>query len=292
MRYDKPHLSIKEQVNLLLARGMHGDPAFISLSLQQANYHRLAAYWYPYRTENHRFKDGTTFEPIWQLYLFDRRLRLLILDAIERIEVGLRTAFAHHHSLMFGPFGYAQNRASLPKMNLDEHVQFLEKLQRQVKHQSRDPFIGHFISKYGDCHRELPIWAAVELMDFGQMMRLYQASPRQIKRSIAEPLGIPTEVLGSWIVSLLSTRNLCAHHARIWNRVLGVRPKELPAERYPEWHQPNKVDMSRIYGTLLICEHLVGRIAPKSAWSSRLKSLLNLFPEVPRTAMGFPPSQG
>lgn len=288
MRYEKPHLSIEQQVDLLRARGMVGDPDFMAGCLRQANYHRLAAYWHPYRDLDHRFKAGTRFEHIWRLYVFDRRLRLLILDALERFEVGLRTAFALHHSRLYGPFGYAEQPESLPKMGEGEHRLFLQKLRRQLINQSKDPYFAHFLDKYGDEHELPPIWSAVELMDFGQMMRLYQTSPRQVKKGMAEPLGIPTEVLGSWIVSLLATRNLCAHHARVWNRVLGVRPKELPAERFPEWHTPRKVDMSRIHGTLSICAHLIRKLAPHSAWENRLKELLEAFPDIPRTWMGFP----
>lgn len=288
MRYEKPHLPIEQQVELLCQRGMGGDRDLMAGYLRQANYHRLAAYWHPYRDSGHRFKAGTNFEHIWRLYVFDRRLRLLILDALERFEVGLRTAFALHHSRLYGPFGYAEQPESLPKMGPREHEAFMQKLRRHLHSHSKDPYFAHFLDKYGDEHALPPIWSAVELMDFGQIMRLYQTSPRQVKRSIAEPLGIPTEVLGSWIVSLLATRNLCAHHARVWNRVLGVRPKELPAERFPEWHTPRKVDMSRIYGTLRICAHLIRKVAPQSAWEDRLKELLEAFPDIPMTWMGFP----
>ena len=288
MKYTKPHLTIEQQVELLRSRGMQGDPDFMASCLQQANYHRLAAYWHPFRESDHSFRPGTRFEFIWRLYVFDRRLRLLILDAVERFEVGLRTAFALRHSRAYGPFGYADERDSLPKMPREEHEAFLLKLRRQLDNQSKDPFFAHFLEKYGDAHVLLPIWAAVELMDFGQVMRLYQASPRQIKKSIAEPIGIPTEVLGSWIVSLLATRNLCAHHARVWNRVLGVKPKELPADRYPEWHSPHKVDMTRVFGTLRICAHITRKLAQRSAWESRLEALLKEFPEIPRSWMGFP----
>lgn len=288
MRYTKPHLSVDEQVQLLQERGMTGDPKFIARKLRAANYHRLAAYWHPYRQPDHSFRPGTSFEHVWRLYTFDRRLRLLVLDAIERFEVSLRTQFAYHHSSLFGPFGYAENASSLPKMTPREHADFLEKVAKQLERQMRDPYFSHFVEKYGDTHQVPPLWAAVELMEFGQLMNCYQCSPSAVKSTLADNYGVPSKVLGSWIVSLLSTRNICAHHGRLWNRVLGVRPMELPADRYPDWHTPQKTDMSRVFGTLRGCHLLLGKIAPESGWAQRVNDLLQAYPDIPRGQMGFP----
>ncbi len=288
MRYTKPHLSVEDQVQLLLERGMSGSPELITRKLKAANYHRLAAYWHPYRLPDHSFRPGTSFEHIWRLYTFDRRLRLLVLDAIERFEVSLRTQFAYHHSILFGPFGYADRFDSLPKMSSDERAKFLEKVSKQLDQQKRDPYFSHFIERYGDTHKVPPLWAAVELMEFGQLMNCYQCAPSAVKRTLAENYGIPSKVMGSWIVSLLSTRNICAHHGRLWNRILGVRPKELPLDRYPDWHSPEKTDMSRIFGTLRACYILLRRIAPESGWAQRLNDLLYAYPDIPREQMGFP----
>lgn len=289
MRYDKPHLTVEKQVELLRERGMGGSPDFIAQKLRVANYHRLAAYWHPYRLADHSFKPGTDFGLIWRLYVFDRRLRLLVLDAIERFEVSLRTQFAYHHTLRFGPFAYAEQAESLPKMTPDEHEKLRRKIAKQLEQQKHDPYFAHFMQKYGDAHEVPPLWAAVELMEFGQLMHCYQCAPSAIKRVIADSYGVPSKVLGSWVVSLLATRNICAHHGRLWNRVLGVRPKELPKERFPEWHEPHVVDMSRIYGTLEICRLLIRKTAPGSSWEKRLRDLIVEFPEVPLEWMGFPP---
>ena len=98
MRYDKSHLSIDDQVARLTSRGMQGDPLVMAERLSVANYHRLTAYWHPFRLSDHSFVPGTDFETVWRRYVFDRQLRLLVLDAIERFEVALRTQFSFHHS--------------------------------------------------------------------------------------------------------------------------------------------------------------------------------------------------
>lgn len=72
--------------------------------LAMANYYRLSGYWYPFRAVENTFRPGTAFEQIWRRYTFDRHLRLLVMDALERIEITLRTQFAYHHAHSHGPF--------------------------------------------------------------------------------------------------------------------------------------------------------------------------------------------
>ena len=290
MRYDKPHLSLEEQVALLRARGMLGDPARMRAKLRFSNYHRLAAYWHTFREFDDTFRPSTTFDDIWRVYVFDRRLRLVVLDAIERLEVALRTQIALHHSREFGPFGYAEQPESLPGMSESARAQLHSKVrdafQRACDH--GDPYFRHFSTKYGDLHEHPPIWAAVELLEFGPLIGLYKSLPVALRREVSGSMGLPRAILASWLESLRATRNICAHHGRLWNRVLGLRPKEPPADRFAEWHLPEMVDMSRVYGTLRICDHIIRHAAQGSSWRRRLDDLLAEFPEVDRRAMGFP----
>ena len=84
---------------LLQARGMAiADPSEALFYLQHLNYYRLGAYWLPFEADHstHQFRPGTRFDDVLNLYMFDRELRLLVLDAIERSEVSLRGQWAFH----------------------------------------------------------------------------------------------------------------------------------------------------------------------------------------------------
>lgn len=62
--------------------------------LSSASYYRLSAYWYPARRTNERvdaFIEGTTFVDAVALYEADRKLRTLIHDGMEPIEITMRT---------------------------------------------------------------------------------------------------------------------------------------------------------------------------------------------------------
>lgn len=94
MQYNKPPLTFDQQVNQLISREMNVlDRQKAALQLSHINYFRLAAYWLPFERSDsaHRFEKGTDFDVVLNDYVFDRELRLHLLNAIERIEVSFRT---------------------------------------------------------------------------------------------------------------------------------------------------------------------------------------------------------
>lgn len=105
----------------------------------------------------------------------------------------------------------------------------------------------HFKGEYGDEHGLPPYWILVNIMDFGMMLTLFRAAPEEVKKGIAEEIGAPVEVLDSWLLTLNTTRNICAHHDRLWNRRLGNRTKIPRKPRYPEWHTPYEVNNSTTF---------------------------------------------
>jgi abortive infection bacteriophage resistance protein len=103
MRYSKPPLSYKQQAELLLSRGLIADKNELINRLENVNYYRLSAYLYPFRNSDDTFKQETTLAEVWRRYTFDRQLRLSVMDAIERIEVAMRTKVTNAFVLRYGP---------------------------------------------------------------------------------------------------------------------------------------------------------------------------------------------
>ena len=122
VNFTKPFLTYDQQADQLIARGLHGNKATIVGHLQSVSYYRLSGYWYPLREPDPAvsgkrlddFSPGASIETVWNRYVFDRRLRLLVMDALERIEVDARTRLAYLHSQAHSPFGYADDQNSLP----------------------------------------------------------------------------------------------------------------------------------------------------------------------------------
>ncbi len=286
MRYTKPPLTFSEQADQLLARRLQADKDILISRLQAVSYYRLSGYWYPFRDGDKALQPGTTLDTIWKRYTFDRRLRMLVMDGIERVEVAVRTDVVYHFSHIHGPFGY-QDLGNLPRLTESQHREFLERIDRETR-RSKETFVKHFKAKYGDSHSHLPLWMAAEIMTFGGLLTLFRGLDASLKKNIARQYGLTDEILYSWLRSLNGVRNICAHHGRLWNRELGYKPKIPRQRKHPQWHTPVVVQNHRVFAILTILKYLLNQIAPQSNWIGRLYDLLAEYPEIPLVPMGFP----
>jgi abortive infection bacteriophage resistance protein len=308
MAYSKPYLTIAQQLALIQQRGMIiSDPQRAALVLQKIGYYRLSGYWYPFRDtklQNGITVVGNTFRPdtelstIIDLYIFDKKLRLLFLDAFERIEIalrvqisltlGLRGPLAHRDpALLHGNF----SRRTDPKTGRVEHQEWLRRTDEKFK-DSREDFAKHFRAKYVGDHP--PIWIACETWDFGAMSYLFNGLANIDQKAIAAEYGLTFDVLTSWIRAINVARNVCAHHSRLWNRPNPSQPKWPSAAAMPNLThiaQDTKA-LTRTYGTAALTKCLLNHTSPDTEWSNRLKALCNTFPAATNISLsgaGFPP---
>lgn len=281
--YPKPPITFAQQVELLRSRGMLvEDQAEAEFYLQHLNYYRLGAYWLPFESDHstHQFRPGTDFREVLNLYKFDRELRLLVLDALERIEVSVRTQWAYQLAHRHGP--HAHMDASLA-FHPDKWSSNRESLEKEVG-RSDETFIQHLTNTYSEALP--PVWAVCEVMSLGLLSRWYaNLKPMPTRSAIASVYGLDQGVLQSWLHHLTLVRNVCAHHSRLWNREFSVTPKlpHKPAILAPQFAQGSR----KLYNSLLILLHCMDQIAPRHQWRKRLLGLLEEY-TVPVTAMGFP----
>lgn len=286
MKYLKPPLSFEAQAELLLSRGLQSDKDVLISRLHAVNYYRLSAYLYPFRQPSGDvFKENTTLDLVWCHYTFDRQLRILVMDAIERVEVAVRTQLVYHFAQAHGAFGY-QDKNFFPKLPPDRYQRWLGEMKDEIG-RSRETFINHFQGKYGDCHDMPPLWMLCEVMSFGRMLTLFNGVDDHLRRLIAREYGTEDRILQSWLGALNVIRNICAHHGRLWNRELGFKPMIPKRQKHPQWHDPFEVPNNRIFGILTILKYLLARVAPTSQWDCRFRDLLGRYPEIPIKAMGF-----
>ncbi len=263
------------------------DEAFTARILTTVGYYRLSAYLYPFRNKNGSddFEPNTSMDKVWRYYRFDRRLRFLLIDAMERIEVALKAMIVSRFTLAYGAFGYTDTANFASHLKIQRHEEMLNVIRTEME-RSKEEFVSHFKSKY-DASEGLPLWMAMEIMTFGNMLTFFRLMKKQDKQAIANHFGIPEQVLETWLVSLNYIRNICAHHGRVWNRVLPVRPA-LP-KKLQEWNDPRfPVNPTRIYSILTIARFLLRVIVPQSHWVLRLKAHLDEFQDIPRLSMGIP----
>ncbi|MBT9100491.1 Abi family protein [Methylovulum psychrotolerans] len=311
MIYDKPWKSYQDQLDQLTRRGlMVTDEARALHHLERIGYYRLSGYWFPFRersgfycplptTDGKKFKRGKTdrmvldefitgasFQNAVDLYVFDKRLRLLVLDALERIEVGLRVDISHtlgqkcpfaylKPEFLFEGFSYKLDE----KTSLTGHHQWVAKNAGLIN-RSKEEFITHNKAKYG---LPLPIWVVCEIWDFGTLSSLFAGMAEADQDSIARKYGLSNgRVFASWLRSLNYLRNVCAHHSRLWNRNIAVRPQftyPSPVFNGEPFLSASHLNQ-RVFLLLCISKHLLNIINPSSTWGQRLKELLLGFPDL------------
>lgn len=293
MKYTKRPLDFSQQADLLLSRGLgEVSKAELVLFLQTVNYYRLSGYFYSFKmtdqiTGEEKFKPGTSFKIIKQQYEFDRQLRLLLMDAIERIEVAVfRTQLVEVYASIYGPFGYMDYKNYNPRFHHTDFQRLMYEIEQDERN-SREEFIIRYRTKYY-LEKYLPFWMAVEVMSFGQLFTLYRNSDRNLKRQISSLYGVYSPVFDSWLHSLNYIRNACAHHVRLWNRPLPIAPL-LPDKKHdPKWYVPAVIPNNGIFSVITICQYLIQKIGLENYWKNNLINLLSKNPEIPLRVMGFP----
>jgi len=291
--YNKPALSIDEQIDLLIRRGMAvPDRDRARQYLSYISYYRLSIYARALQVDDsadHRYRPGSRFDDMLNLYTFDRELRLLVLDAIERIEVAIRAAIGYEFSIAAGPNWYADASLFRESGRFTHAAEILriEKICRQ----SQEEFMKHHRENYLALP---PSWKMVEAMTVGEMERIFlnmDAGNQLVKDAryrIARKFGIPVALFRSWFKPVCLLRNTCAHHGRLWNRKLIYRP-ELPHNPRIAWVAHNVGDRQKLYTYLCMVQCLMLKINPRSNWKARLLALMAKHADVPQEQMGFPP---
>jgi abortive infection bacteriophage resistance protein len=290
MKFTKPPLSIDEQIDLLVRRGMAvPDRSRAERYLRHINYYRLRIYWIPFEKpsegNDHLFNDGVTFDDVLYLYVFDRKLRLLILEAVERFEISFRSRIVNHLATTYGSDAYHMREVF---RHPPKYSECLAKLEKSLV-DSRETFIAHYRETYSEPSFP-PIWSAFEILTFGELALWFEhIGSRQDRKKIAEAYALDEKVLNSFAHHLSHVRNICAHHGRLWNKHLTIVMKQ-PSHPSTLSESMNMDDDARakIYNTLTVLAHLMRIISPSTTWPDRIAALIKGFERVNLHDMGFP----
>lgn len=299
--YGKPWRSVEDQVSLLTSRGMAvGSVEDATRWLSVVGYYRLSGYWYPYRIWQKdaprldQFYPDATFERVTALYVFDRRLKLLVIDALERIEIAMRVKVGYTLGRR-SPFAHEEARhldASFAASG--KFARWHERVEGE-RTRSREDFVNHFNTKYDG---RLPVWAVTEILDFGSLSVLYSGLKGADRDAVASEFGVRDAAglgnggaLAAWFKQLNIVRNIVAHHSRLWNRNIGQRPSVRLLRPIDELRPLKDAELDRLFGPLTIIAFLLEQVSPGNDWTSRVSALIAA--ELPTTGrdareMGFP----
>lgn len=257
----KAYRTYDEQVDLLADRGMDvGDRQHAADVLRRVNYYRLSGYWYPFRqliggTRVDDFYPGTQMDDVVALYEFDARLRAATFSVLAPVELAVRALLGHELGRV-DPCAHLDPGLLGPTARQGEsYIRWRDGYELELD-RSREDLVAHHHAKYGGV---LPVWAAVEVLDWGGLTQLYGLAPRHVQESVSAKCGLLGPQLTSWMRSLNVTRNVCAHHGRLFNRVHSLTPRLPKVGVHPELDTATTA-WNRTFAQLTMIQFLLNRL--------------------------------
>ena len=285
--YPKKILTLDKQLEQLHGRGMIiGDIDIAKEFLKNISYFRLQGFWWEFQIDkdNHIFKPNTTFESVIDLYTFDRKLRLILFDALERIEIAFRTKMVYYLSIEKDHWWFED------KNNFFNESFFLESLidiDKELK-RTKEIFIESHYFKYGRKIRP-PAYKTLEVLSFGSLSKLYSNLNNDIiaKDRIAKEFNLPNSgFLRSWLQSFTTIRNIIAHHSRLWNRNIDFAPKSLHKTNFDFIEIPD--NLNSLYHCLSCILFVLNKVSEGHTAKEKIMELINESPFLNISEMGFP----
>lgn len=313
--FSKPPLTPEQQLALLEARGLTvNDPERAQRLLEVNTLFRLSPYMRPFQDSSdaeHPFRPGSRLADILSVYRFDGELRQLMMVAIERIEVAIRACISNIMAPEYGShwhldanafnsdYDHARLLRGLEQTLRDERHKFTKESarinrsrapesvkQQRIENRKRDNYARYYALTYSK-PAMLPSWAAMEELSLGSISHLYQGIARDRDRKrIARRFALPQNVLQSWLHTLTFVRNICAHHARLWNRELGIPPSWPKTLERPSSDSGQDVPR-RIFTIVMMLAYMTQQISPDTRWPSRIRALFAEYPHTLGPTMGF-----
>lgn len=286
VHFTKTYKQPSELVKLLQCRQLIvSDCNRAERYIQSIGYYRLSAYMHPFLLtpkSNHVFKNGTNFNQVLRLYRFDKKLRILLFNEIEKIEIAVREAVMNMTADRTGDVFWLTTHSHFHDQNIFHNS--LNLLKKEYDKSTED-FIEHFKNRYLEPFP--PAWILGELLPMGNVNIYYRnLKDKTLKKRIAKCFHLHAPVFESWLTVLTLTRNACCHHSRVWNKVNKIIPNDMHGMTRP-WISLAS-DKRRIYYNICIIKYFLDIISPDNDFLAKLRWLFVDFPEIDLTAMGFP----
>lgn len=295
---NKPALTVTEQILQLQKRGMlFKDESSANHFLRNISYYRLKGYWWDMQdnTVTHQFKSDTFFEDVIDLYTFDRHLRLILFDAIERIEVALRTKMIYHLSIKYGGLWYLnvdlfeRGSINIKGVTTTIHSITIQELQKEFA-RSQEIFIKDHRNRFPD--QDADSWKILEIASMGTLSKLYKNLKHQLpeKSIIAKEMGLNLHSeLSSWLEAITYVRNIIAHHSRLWSRSMVKKPIEQIRNPLYDWLSEDLLPVQTKKPFLIISTmlYLCNTVTPNHHIKLKILDLFSNNPSIPIYKLGF-----
>lgn len=211
---DKNFKSLDEQISILRYKGLViENEEFAKQVLLKENYFFLNGYRHLFMksTTDKRYIEGSTFEELYSLFLFDRTFRYILFKNLLIIENNLKSIISYQLSKKYGykekdylkPKNFSNNPYKTRQIN-----DLIKKMKRQIRINGRQHSATvHYLTNYG----YVPLWILVKVLSFGIVTELFSVLKDEDIDAISSMYNIKRDEFVKYITILSNYRNLCAH---------------------------------------------------------------------------------
>ena len=245
---DKQFKNLDEQLEIFKYKGLViEDEDFAKTVLLRENYFFLNGYRHLFMksANNKRYIEGTAFEELYSLFLFDRQFRNIIFKNLLMIENNIKSIISYQLSKKYGykesDYLKVKNFDGAPEKQRQIN-DLLKKMKRQIRvNGSQHSATSHYLSNYG----YIPLWVLVKVLSFGIVSEMYSILKLEDRLAIASIYGIDQETLTNYLPILANYRNLCAHEDILFEN---KTQRFIDDTKYHMLLNIEKIDDEYIYG--------------------------------------------
>ena len=245
---NKTFKSIDEQIEILRDKGLMIDDSLKTKNiLLRENYFFISGYrkLFMISNKNKKFIPGTTFEELYGVFLFDRRIRNTMFKFILIVENNVKSIMSHILSKKYGiheksylePHNFTNDSYRIKQVH-----DVLNKMKIQIKNNVREHTATvHYLNHHGF----IPLWILVKVLSFGIIAEFYCILKAEDQQDIANHYNMDTETLEIYLSILANYRNLCAHEDILFER---RTQRKIPDSKYHQLLDVAKTDDEYVYG--------------------------------------------
>ena len=233
----KEHKTFNQQLTILRNRGVvvptNGKPKRF---LEQENYYNVINGYKDLflikdsnnlPVEPELYQEGTHFNELKALFLFDRELRILLLKYLLIFENSIKTTVAYEFSKKYPRKNAYLDIANFVDNDPKKVLQQISILTKTIHDKvDRTGAIKHYIEEHG----EVPLWVLVNFLTMGNIANFYNILTDSTKNIIAKfytdkyrtqnkdnTFRLSSADLSACLKVANLVRNICAHDERLYN---------------------------------------------------------------------------
>jgi len=216
---EKVFKTLEEQVNLLKSRGLRVEQTDKKILEIENYYYIINGYKDLFLKQKNPdfYKEGASFKEIYSLFEFDRKLRMIFLSKILKIEHNIKSLIAYHFSKKYGYRDYfllenfRRPSKKITSGNIEKVIYVLEETIK--KSINKDDTINHYSNKYG----YVPLWVAINVFTLGNTNKFYGILKNEERSNVSKYYNIQPDKFQNFLRNIVFFRNKAAHGLRFYN---------------------------------------------------------------------------